>query len=263
MKNKAIHITFFLLLLPFVLFSQFSIVPSVVNASCSDSHDGSISVLVSGGTAPYAYLWSPGGETTSSITGLNAGTYAVTVTDNAGADSTVSYVLGPSTIVNDTLGKIKYPYCTNNGYIVLHVSGGSGTYQYAWNTGSSGIGITDLGAGDYSVIVTDAGSCTSSFAFSLTETECFVTPQTYFTPNDDGINDTWIIINSEYFEDAKLIVFDRWGTKVYEHKGKYENWDGKSYLGIPVPDAVYYYFFYQDKDDKQKASKHGSVTILR
>ncbi|HEU4718099.1 MAG TPA: T9SS type A sorting domain-containing protein [Bacteroidia bacterium] len=51
------------------------------NASCPSCSDGTASTAASGGTAPYTYMWSPGGQTTSSVTGLAPGTYVVCVTD--------------------------------------------------------------------------------------------------------------------------------------------------------------------------------------
>lgn len=244
-------------------FGQLTITPTITPSTCSYDSTGSISVTVSGGSIPYTYLWSPGGEATASVTGLSPGTYAVNIKDNAGADTTVSFMVGPSPMVNDTASAIEFPFCSANGSIILNISGGSGPYQYVWSTGSVNFGISQLEAGYYSVVVTDANSCTATFSFSLLEKKCFVSPTSYFTPNGDGANDTWQIENSQFFPDARLIVFDRWGLKVYEHKGTYEEWDGKSFLGVPVPDAAYYYFFYEDKDDKQKVCKNGSVIILR
>ena len=255
--------SFLLLCCGFSSFAQLTVTSTITPSTCSYDSTGSVSVVVSGGTIPYTYLWSPGGEATASVTGLPPGTYGLNIKDNAGADTTVSFVVGPIPMANDTASAIEFPFCDANGSIVLSISGGTGAYQYAWSNGSPNVGISQLAAGDYSVIVTDANSCTAAFSFSLLEKKCFVDPTSYFTPNGDGFNDTWQIANSQFFPDARLIVFDRWGMKVYEHKGTYEEWDGKSFLGVAVPDAAYYYFFYEDKDDKQKASKHGSVIILR
>lgn len=244
------------------LHSQFTITPTVTNATCPDSADGSIGVSVSGGTPPYTYSWNPGGQTSASITGISPSGYSVTITDNDGNDTTAGYVVGPPPIsVSDS---VSAPICTNNGYIMLlSISGGSGGYQLLWNTGSSNNVITGIGAGNYSVQISDSKNCMKTFTYTVEELKCFIEPQAFFTPNGDDINDTWSIGNAQYFPEAHLIIFDRWGTKIYERKGLYEPWDGKSYLGIPVPDAVYYFFFYQDKDDKQKDAVTGSVTILR
>jgi gliding motility-associated-like protein len=242
--------------------SQFTITPSITNATCPDSANGSINISVSGGAPPYTYLWTPNGQTSSSISGIPPNTYSVTITDNSGNDTTVVYVVGPPPI---TIADVQNPpHCTHNGsIIILSVSGGSGGYQFLWSTGATNNAIINIGAGNYSVQISDSKNCTKTFSYTVKELECFIRPETFFTPNDDGINDTWYIENAQYFPNAHLIIFNRWGTKVYEHKGLYEPWDGKSYLGIPVPDAVYYFFFYQDKDDKQKDAVTGSVTILR
>ena len=258
---KLLAFSFFLF--PFSLSAQLVITPAVTNATCPSDTNGSISVSVTGGTLPYTYLWSPGGEASSLVTGLVPGTYAVNIKDNAGVDSTVSYEVGPSPMMNDSAGRIELPFCSNTGSIVLSITGGTGAYQYLWNTGANIVGITQLYAGEYYAVVTDANNCKATFNFSLAEVECFVSPEPYFTPNGDAWNDSWAIANAQFFPDARVIIFDRWGLRVYDHKGTYEPWDGKSFLGVPVPDGSYYYFFYQDKDDKQKASKQGSVIIVR
>src|SRR5204862_383059 len=58
-----------------------SVSSNVVDASSSSATDGSITLITSGGTPPYSYLWSTG-DTTSTRTGLAAGSYCGTITDN-------------------------------------------------------------------------------------------------------------------------------------------------------------------------------------
>ena len=247
-------------------YAQFTVAATPTNGTCATDSTGSVTLILSNGTPPYTYKWSPGGQTTSSLPAITSGIYSVTVTDNTGSSSTASCIVGPAPILNDSADHFQNPICTNNGYVDLVVSGGTGAHQYLWNTGSTDDKILDLSAGDYSVVVTDANSCSAAFSFQLIQGKCFVSAQSFFSPNGDDINDTWQIANSQYFPDARVIVFNRWGTKVYEHRGLYEPWDGRSYLGIPVPDAVYYYFIYQDKEEtKKEAIEHtrGSVTIIR
>ena len=247
--------------LPFALFSQFTITPTIINATCPDTSNGSASVSVSGGNPPYTYQWQPDGQTSPTITGLTPGTYTITISDNSSNDTTVTYIVGPLPFSPNEV--INNPVCTNNGYINLSLSGGTAGYQYLWSTGSANSIITQIGEGVFSVVVTDANSCTASFSYQLTLAECDVEPAQFFTPNGDGYNDTWSITNAQYFDNARVIVFDRWGTRVHEQKGIYESWDGKSYLGIPVPDAVYYFFFFEDRDNEDEGVQKGSVTILR
>ncbi|WP_458627387.1 DUF7507 domain-containing protein [Winogradskyella sp. PC D3.3] len=66
---------------------------TVINETVLGLSDGSLSVSVSGGTPPYTYAWSPGGETSNAINGLSPGTYTVTVTDALGCEAMVEYIV--------------------------------------------------------------------------------------------------------------------------------------------------------------------------
>ncbi len=66
---------------------------TVINETTLGIADGSLSVAVSGGTPPYTFEWSPGGETTNSISGLSPGTYTVTVTDALGCEATEAFIV--------------------------------------------------------------------------------------------------------------------------------------------------------------------------
>ncbi|MES2764059.1 MAG: SprB repeat-containing protein, partial [Bacteroidota bacterium] len=66
---------------------------SLTNVSCAGTSTGSITVTPSGGTPSYTYSWSPGGQTTSSVTGLPAGNYSVNVTDANGCIKTSTYTI--------------------------------------------------------------------------------------------------------------------------------------------------------------------------
>ncbi|HXB12582.1 MAG TPA: T9SS type A sorting domain-containing protein [Bacteroidia bacterium] len=125
--------------------------------SCS-SNSGSAMVYASGGTAPYTFSWS-NGATTDSISHLSTGTYTVTITDAGGCsriDSAYIAALG----LTDSI--FSYPAaCTNNnGSAVIHVSGGTPPYTYAWSNGATTDSISHLSTGTYSVTVTSVGGCT-------------------------------------------------------------------------------------------------------
>ncbi|MFH1005672.1 MAG: gliding motility-associated C-terminal domain-containing protein [Bacteroidota bacterium] len=248
----------------FLSAQTFTITQNITNVICTGENNGTASISVSGGTVPYTYQWN-NTQTTSLATGLSAGTYSITITDSGSPanDSTISVSVSepqPITIESD----IQLPVCTNNGFITLtNVSGGTASYKYLWNIGSTNADISQLSAGNYYVTITDAANCKKSFSFNLTKGECEISPEISFTPNNDGYNDKWFITNSQYYPDAKVIVWDRWGIIVHKQKGVYEEWDGKGVLGIPVPDAVYYYVFFKTSDDKFEESKYGSVMILR
>ena len=81
-----------------------------------------------------------------------------------------------------------------------------------------------------------------------------------FTPNGDGINDTWIIEPIELFDDAVTEVFNRYGVLVYRSKGYTKPWDGTR-NGTPMPVGTYYYKI--DLKIPKEPPMTGSVTIIR
>lgn len=149
-------------------------VPAVSNASCAGACDGSITgVAVTGGTAPYTYLWS-NGATTANVTGLCAGSYDLTITDAGGCTYSLPTAIA---ITEPAQLTIPTPTATNitcnglsNGSITVAPTGGTAPYTYAWSpTGGTNATASGLAAGTYTVIVTDANSCTATASATVTE----------------------------------------------------------------------------------------------
>lgn len=137
-----------------------SVVYSGNNSSCASSSNGTANAAASGGTAPYSYLWS-NGATTSSLSGLGAGTFSATVTDNRGCVSTGSVNLTepPPLALLITATDVS---CSGfaNGTVGITVSGGISPYNYIWSNGAITSSLSNLVPGVYGVTVTDAGGCT-------------------------------------------------------------------------------------------------------
>ena len=121
--------------------------------------DGTATANPSGGTPPYSYSWSPGGQTSQTITGLSAGTYTVTVTDANGCTATASTTVNPGTCQNLSVQANATPATCNgdsDGTATANVTGGSGDFSYAWSPGGQTTQtISGLVAGSYTVTVTD------------------------------------------------------------------------------------------------------------
>jgi hypothetical protein len=134
---------------------------------CYNSSTGGAETAVSGGTAPYTYLWSMG-QTTSSITNMPAGTYTVTVTDANGCTKSTDVTLTNPTKI-DVTATITNAKCNaeNSGSIAASATGGSGTYTYKWSNSSTTATVTGLGAGNYTVTVTDSKGCTAVKTFEV------------------------------------------------------------------------------------------------
>ncbi len=63
-----------------------------------------------------------------------------------------------------------------------------------------------------------------------------------FSPNGDGINETFFISGLEQFPDNELSIFNRWGSRVFKQKNYHNKWQGK-YRGEDLPDGTYFYYF--------------------
>ena len=139
---------------------------TTTDAICGGS-DGSATVSVTGGTGSYTYEWSTGG-TENIISGLFAGVYDVTVTDDNGCTASAATAIsniGAPVITIDSI--INIGYGETVGTIYISVSGGiTGIYTYLWSDGSTTEDLIDVPVGDYYVLVTD-DSCTATANASI------------------------------------------------------------------------------------------------
>lgn len=144
---------------------------SSTNVNCFGINDGTATVNA-GGTSGYTYLWSPGGGTTSTITGLGAGTYNVTVTDINGCIATASTSLtSPTSSLLASISNFSDPLCNgdSNGSATASGNGGTSGYTYIWQGGATTATVNGLADGTYNVTVTDANGCTANTSVTITE----------------------------------------------------------------------------------------------
>lgn len=138
--------------------------PTIANktdVSCNGGNNGSATISVSGGTGPYTYTWSPSAGNGATISNLTANTYSLTVTDNFGCSATTSATITqPSALSLSPLGSTLNCVGGTDGSVAVSASGGTVSYTYLWNTGATDPTVPNLGAGTYTVTVTDNNSCT-------------------------------------------------------------------------------------------------------
>lgn len=134
---------------------------TAVDPQCTPN-SGSCTAVVTGGSAPYAYAWSPGGQGTAAITGLAAGTYDVTVSATGACAGTASATLvAPSAPVTLTLSATDVS-CSGgtDGSASVTANGGVAPFDVLWSPGGqTSTAITNLAVGTYDVQVTDAAGC--------------------------------------------------------------------------------------------------------
>jgi len=137
-------------------------ITATTNPSCFGFSDGTASVGASGGTGAYSYLWSSG-EVTNPANALTNGAIAVTVTDAVGCSITDNDVLvEPSVLVVNLVPSDVSCFGISDGAINATIAGGTTGYSYAWSNASNSEDLTGVPANGYTLIVTDANSCTVS-----------------------------------------------------------------------------------------------------
>ncbi|MES2514035.1 MAG: LamG-like jellyroll fold domain-containing protein, partial [Bacteroidota bacterium] len=147
---------------------------SITNPVCNGGL-GSATITASGGVGSYSYLWSSS-PTTSVEPTLSAGTYTVRVTDanNCSRTNTVTITNPPAIVTSTAVTNVA---CNggSNGVASITASGGAGGYTYLWSNGGTTSAITGLLAGAYTATVTDANSCTSIKAATVTQPSALAT----------------------------------------------------------------------------------------
>lgn len=154
------------------------------NPACFGESNGSILVVPSGGSEPYAFLWS-NGATTASNTELAAGTYLVTITDANGCEYTTAHTLTDPAQLTGSITEINHPHQgLNDGSVSLDVAGGTGVLNYVWTLDGQPVSFSqnllNAAPGDYSVLITDEHGCSLGFNVTLTETVGSVQPGAVF-----------------------------------------------------------------------------------
>jgi gliding motility-associated-like protein len=198
-------------------------------ASCAaESIELEVNTTISG----INYLWNTGAAD-NKITVTTPGQYWVQAEYKGCkiADTiNVTVIPKPSVnIGNDTT------VCLNEG-IVLN-AGNTATGTYLWNTGETTKTITVNAAGKYSVTVTES-ACAVSDTINLVWGDCTFFIPNAFTPNNDGANDYFGILNSTSFQDFLLKIYNRYGQVIFTTKNIANKWDG-TYKGKPVPAGTY------------------------
>lgn len=138
--------------------------------TCSGDLNGAADLTIAGGSGSYTYKWSTG-ATTEDISGVKAGAYSVTVTDDDGCSKTLSFYIQNTAPVQIALNGPAQVSCNNisDGSLDITVSGGTGPYTYTWSNNKTTEDISGLAPGIYSVEVTDAKGCKQSANLAITE----------------------------------------------------------------------------------------------
>ena len=134
-------------------------------------------------------------------------------------------------------------------------------YTYLWSDNSSGSSLTNIPAGDYSVTVSDLNGCqvVNEIEVDPLHEVCLEIPEA-ISPNGDNINDVWNIGQIDLYPDVEIVIYNRWGEKVWKSaRGYPKPWDGTS-NGKYLPIDSYHYLIELHSGAKPIL---GNVTIVR
>lgn len=232
-------------------------------ATCYGGQDGAAVIWSSGGTGTRTYSWSGRPDITGPAgTGLGAGTYLITVTDDNACSDTISLNISQAAMIN-AVYQTDSTSCidADDGKIILHAYGGMPPYSYNWSEALATDSIlANLHSGTYSVTITDSRQCTetrSAIVYASPEV-CLEIP-TAFTPNQDSNNDTWEIKGIQFYPQAQVVIYNRWGQIIFESKGYNTPWDGK-YKNNDVSSGPYVFILNLNNGSDPY---QGIVTIIR
>lgn len=130
--------------------------------------DGSATAPATGGSAPYTYAWSNGG-TGQDIDNLTPGNYTVTITDanDCATVQTVTVNAFNCALAANVSTENALCFGENNGTATAEINGGTAPFTYAWSSGGTEMTEENLGAGNYTLTVTDGADCPAVISFTV------------------------------------------------------------------------------------------------
>lgn len=246
-----------------VVDDQFVLSPSVNPPTCIGRTNGHILLGVSGGIGYYQYSWSHG-PSGSIAYSLGIGTYFVSIHDqgNCAPDTTVQFELTSTQVLNYALSDIQLNCTEATAGIDLTINGGTPNYQVIWEDGSEETTQTIPFDTAISVTIKDVLGCRLDTSVYVSSDPCLFENVFFpegFSPNNDGYNDYFQIVDLLPSQQGSLVVWNVSGRTVFTSEEYNNDWGGRDdTTGELVPPSTYYYVFKVNNSDQQK---EGVITI--
>ncbi|QCX40674.1 T9SS type A sorting domain-containing protein [Aureibaculum algae] len=198
-----------------------SIESEVLKPSCSNENDGSISLTITNGTAPFTYLWNTG-ATDSSISNLIAGDYSVTITDASGCVAVQNFTLDNPDPLTIDLGENRILCLDQNLELDATIEDLGATYQWTSNNGFSSTSplIVLKDEGTYSLTVINSSGCSAVDSIEITSTNEVISAN-FLVPTQAFENEIIVLVDvSEPVPDTVNWSFSE-GTTIVSQNGDY------------------------------------------
>lgn len=218
---------------------------------------------ITGGTDPIEFKWlTPAGELTidmipiENATSAESGIYSFITSDKFHCVDTawIDLQVVPLPVANfpEVNGTIWF----EESYLLEATKGYA---SYEWSTGDTTWYITVTEEGHYSVILKNEQGCQSMDTVMMMNAMVPVIVPNAFTPNGDGLNDTFKpIVNTELVRQFSMSIYNKWGQLIYETRNASKGWNGEDAL----PGVYNWVISYENRVGKVSQMK-GSVALVR
>lgn len=250
---------------------------------CIHECNGYILTTVTGGVTPYHYHWSLGNDDTVALVDLCTGSYTVTVTDQFNCPAMGGpVVIGTNTLVNAD-GYSSPTEAISPAHFNFYYTGTGTAATFFWDFGD-GANSADENPSHTFIYDCPPEQCPDCKTFKITinvnsgipdfcedsasmevkvcKPSAIVIPNVFTPDNGDGQNDVFKV-QSVGLLSEQMVIFNRWGKKVYEWYTVHGSWDGHKEGGAKASDGVYFYVFTAKGFDGVEYNTQGTVTLLR
>jgi gliding motility-associated-like protein len=234
---------------------------------CLDNHP--ITLITFNPTGTFSYEWKDANgmvvSNLSTATVTVGGTYTVVATSSFGCESfPQSFTVVESALANITMDDVTIVELSDNNSITIDTSNlGIGDYEFALDHISGPYQdapyFDHVGSGEHTLYVQDKKGC------GIAELKVFIMgfPK-FFTPNDDGYNDTWNIegLSYEYTQNSTVYIFDRYGKLLKQLNPRGEGWNG-AFNGEKLRPSDYWFVAELINVDGTMITYRGHFSLVR
>jgi len=204
------------------------------------------------------YLWNMG-QTTPTITTSAPGIFWVKVTNDKNCSATDTFIIKKVNPLPSGFLPGNQELCAGAA-LPINVPGYT---NYTWSTGENTAGITIRNPGKLTLQVKDINNCVGADSLLiLQKANCLpVAIPNSFTPNNDGQNDIFKPIFNLEIVDFNMVIFNRWGQKVFESKNITSGWNGR--VASAMAEQGIYIYLIRYKNFQEQWSQHkGTITLI-
>ena len=200
---------------------------------------------------------------TSTLTATELGPYTIIFTDDFCLESDeVTFIVTPGAYFNIQ----DYKVCEGYSQLVEAFIDTPDEFieSLVWSTGATGKKITVDTEGDYTLTMTTG--CGNPFVNSsfVDYRVCDIDMPNVITPNNDGVNDFYIIKgDTEIFKKFNIIITNRWGNVITEYNDPSGKWDGTNLKGEIVDEGVYFYNVQAETLQGEELVKKGFIHVIK